>query len=72
MVRMQHLTEVVLPPGKTVRFRPGGLHLMLFEVTDLQEETEIHLLTSDGLIHRAIFRRISLLESADHYEDNGQ
>ncbi len=63
MVRMQQLPEVVLPPGKTVRFRSGGLHLMLLDVMDLQRETEIQLFTSDGEIHRAIFQRISLLES---------
>ena len=63
MVRMQQLPEVVLPPGKTVRFRSGGLHLMLLDVMDLQKETEIQLFTSDGAIHRAIFQRISLLES---------
>ncbi len=63
MVRMQQLPEVVLPPGKTVRFRSGGLHLMLLDVMDLQKETEIQLFTSDGEIHRAIFQRISLLES---------
>ena len=64
-VRMRQLTEVVLPPGKTVRFRPGDLHLMLFEVTDLPTETEIQLLTSDGGVHRSMFRRISLLESVE-------
>ena len=63
MVRMQQLPEVVLPPGKTVRFRSGGLHLMLLDVMDLQKETEIQLFTSDGEIHRAIFQRISLLTS---------
>ena len=62
MLRMQRLTEVVLPPGKTVRFRSGGLHLMLFEVTKLQKETEIQLLTSDGEVHRAVFHTFSLLE----------
>ncbi len=62
MLRMQQVTEVVLPPGKTVRFRSGGVHLMLFEVTDLQKETEIQLLTSDGEVHRAVFHTFSLLE----------
>ncbi len=63
LVRMRRLSEVVLPPGKTVRFRSGGLHLMLLDVMDLQKQTEIQLFTSDGEIHRAIFQRISLLES---------
>ena len=40
MVRMMRLSQVVLPPGETIRFRSGNLHLMLFEVTALPEETE--------------------------------
>lgn len=66
MVRMEQLSEVVLPPGKTIRFRTGGLHLMLLEVMDLREATEIQLLTSDGDIHRAIFQRVSLADSLEN------
>jgi len=30
MMRMEQLSEVVINPGESVRFAPGGLHLMLF------------------------------------------
>ena len=31
MVRMRRLERVVVPAGSTVRLRPGGMHLMLFD-----------------------------------------
>ena len=30
MMRMQQQSEVVIQPGETVHFSPGGLHIMLF------------------------------------------
>ena len=30
MMRMQQQSEVVIPPGESVHFSPGGLHIMLF------------------------------------------
>jgi len=30
MMRMQQQSEVVIQPGETVQFAPGGLHIMLF------------------------------------------
>ena len=30
--RMQHLNSLALPPGQTVKFTPGGIHLMLLEM----------------------------------------
>lgn len=30
MMRMQQQSEVLIPPGETVHFSPGGLHIMLF------------------------------------------
>lgn len=42
-VRMQRLQEVVVPAGDTVRFEPGGRHLMLFGATDLGEDPVIVL-----------------------------
>lgn len=31
MVRMRRLERIVVPAGSTVRLRPGGMHLMLFD-----------------------------------------
>ncbi len=31
MVRMRRLDRIVVPAGSTVRLRPGGMHLMLFD-----------------------------------------
>lgn len=30
MMRMQHQSEVVIEPGESIQFAPGGLHIMLF------------------------------------------
>ena len=30
MMRMQHQSEVVIQPGESIKFAPGGLHIMLF------------------------------------------
>ena len=48
VVRMRRLDEVVIPAGDTVRFEPGGRHLMLFGVAELGENVEITLRTADG------------------------
>ncbi len=31
MARMRHQPEIVLKPGQTVQFKPGGLHIMLMQ-----------------------------------------
>lgn len=50
VVRMRRLSEVVIPAGETVRFEPGGRHLMLFGVTDLKDPVQVSLtvVTRDG------------------------
>lgn len=48
MMRMERVSKVSLDPGQTVRFEPGGLHLMLFGVEQLGESLEIVLETADG------------------------
>ncbi len=48
MYRMRRRAEVEIPARDTVRFEPGGLHLMLFDVKADGEQVEIELLTSDG------------------------
>ena len=55
MVRMRRLAEVEIEPGETVRFEPGGRHLMLFGVTALGEGVEIGLLRRDGAEIRVRF-----------------
>lgn len=58
MYRMRRRTEVEIPARDTVRFKPGGLHLMLFDVNEIGEQVEIELVTSDGRRQTAIFQRI--------------
>jgi periplasmic copper chaperone A len=48
MARMRRLDEVVIEAGETVRFEPGGRHLMLFGATELETPVEIVLLQRDG------------------------
>ena len=59
MYRMRRRTEVEIPARDTVRFEPGGLHLMLFDVNEIGEQVEIELVTSDGRRQTAIFQRIA-------------
>ena len=40
MHRMIQLEELTVPPNGTLRLEPGGMHLMLFSVSD--REAEIH------------------------------
>jgi periplasmic copper chaperone A len=48
MVRMRRLDDVVIAAGETVRFEPGGRHLMLFDAADLGDALEIVLLGAGG------------------------
>jgi iron complex outermembrane receptor protein len=44
IARMRPLTEVVLPPGKTVKVEPGGVHMMLVELRHpLEAGTQVPL-----------------------------
>ncbi len=57
MYRMRRRAEVEIPVRDTVRFEPGGLHLMLFDVGAIGEQVEIELMTHDGRHHKVIFQR---------------
>jgi len=48
MVRMRRLHEVVIAAGETVRFEPGGKHLMLFGVAELGDSLDVVLVARDG------------------------
>lgn len=51
MMSMQQQSEVVIPPGESVQFSPGGLHIMLFGLKQPLHEGQsvtITLLTKDG------------------------
>jgi len=51
MMRMRPVDEVALPPGATVRFEPGGLHLMwigLIQPLEAGQEVPLTLLFEDG------------------------
>ena len=59
MYRMRRRAEVEIPGQTAVRFEPGGLHLMLFDVQAVSEQVEIELHTSDGRRLTTIFQRIA-------------
>ena len=60
IVRMRRVEKVVIAPGETVRFQPGGLHLMVFGISKLPEHTNIELLTATGERIAAVFRQVPL------------
>ena len=60
MVRMRRQPEVVIPAGETVRFAPGGLHLMIFGVSSTVDGAEIDLILKDGRSVDARFRKMPL------------
>ena len=59
-VRMARQSTVVIPAGKTVRFAPGGLHLMVFGVSSPVDGAEFVLLTQDGRKFGARFKELEL------------
>ncbi len=59
VMRMRRLQTVEIPAGETVRFEPGGRHLMLFGVRSLNEELPVQLEFADGTVREAGFRRIA-------------
>lgn len=61
VARMRRLQEVVIPAGDTVRFEPGGRHLMLFGVPETGEAMEIVLETADGRQFPVRFETVSLM-----------
>jgi copper(I)-binding protein len=60
IVRMRRAEKVVVAPGETVRFQPGGLHLMVFGISLLAQHTKIELLTDTGARIATVFRRVPL------------
>ena len=56
VMRMRSLPSVELPAGETVQFKPGGLHVMLFELKQplkAGEELDLVLIVEDGAGHRS-------------------
>ena len=60
MVRMRRQATVVIPAGETVRFAPGGLHLMVFGVSSPVDGAEFVLTAEDGRQFTARFTEIAL------------
>ena len=70
--RMQAMAELVVPPKETVRLTPGGIHLMLLELTRMPEEgdsIDLCLATSAGeeICTTAVARRDSSGGGAEHH-----
>jgi copper(I)-binding protein len=62
LARMRRLTEVVVEPGATVRFAPGGLHLMIFGVMEPLDPFTATLVAADGQQFEVHFTTITLGE----------
>lgn len=60
MMRMRQLEQVEIGAGETVRFEPGGRHLMLFGVTLAEDGLDIVFEHTDGASTTAHFRIVSL------------
>lgn len=60
MMKMRRLDEVTIPPGASVLFEPGGNHLMLFGVGELEPETPVILHSDDGREFPVAFRTIPI------------
>ena len=64
MMRMRQLDSVEIGAGETVRFEPGGRHLMLFGIESLPAEgIDVTFERSDGETTTVRFRTVSLGEA---------
>jgi copper(I)-binding protein len=57
MVGMRRVDKVVIPGQETVRFAPGGLHLMLFGIDELPATVEVQLVLASEQTITVPFRR---------------
>lgn len=58
MAQMQSLTKVAVPAGETVKFEPGGKHLMIWGV-------------GGGSVHRGTLRMIFIFSNDDRIQVDG-
>jgi len=59
-VGMQRVPQVTIAPGEQVEFAPGGLHLMLFGVSEEADPVMITLLLDNDRQLPAAFSKLSL------------
>jgi copper(I)-binding protein len=50
IAKMRKVAELIIPPGETLRFERGGLHLMLTEVDNETSEVSLSLHSDDQLL----------------------
>ena len=62
IMRMRRLPEITIPAGETIRFQPGGNHLMLFGVRSLNTDNPVRLYFDDGRALTVQFRQIAIGE----------
>lgn len=60
IMRMRRLEEVIVAPGETIHFQPGGRHLMLFGVRSLSQVLEIELRFADDTTIEVSFEKIAI------------
>ncbi len=58
VMRMRRLEGVEIAAGETIRFEPGGRHLMLFGVKSLDTRLPVQLTFADGTLRVVEFERI--------------
>lgn len=61
MMRMRRLKQIELPAGTTVQLQPGGIHLMVFGVSKLDEVTTLEFTTADGKVALVAFDSFKLV-----------
>lgn len=58
-VRMRPLKEVIIAPGETVTFEPGGKHLMIFGTKEVPETFPLTLIFNNGEQWPVTFSKLS-------------
>ncbi len=66
MVRMRRQDSVAVAPGETVRFQPGGLHLMVFGVAALPNPASLELEFADGRSVSVALRVMDVTETGNN------
>ena len=70
VMRMTQVPKITVKPEETVKFQSGGLHLMIFDVTDkalVDEPISITFMTSDGKTFDAKFEVRSIHHEHHHH-----
>ncbi|OOE51315.1 copper chaperone PCu(A)C [Salinivibrio kushneri] len=74
MMEMRQIAQILVPEGEQVTLKPGGLHVMLFDLTQplkVGEHISLTLNTADG---HSLTKQIpvkSVMDGMQHHSDEG-